>query len=101
MITGPSGAGKTSFVRGLLGLWDSQFGVFPWEAVNDGNSPIFVVPQETYLPRGNLIQQICYPKDWIKCRDLHSASKMRSILKGVGLKTLEDIGSHHPTECCA
>eukprot|EP01126_Amoeba_proteus_P054846 TRINITY_DN676_c0_g2_i2.p1 TRINITY_DN676_c0_g2~~TRINITY_DN676_c0_g2_i2.p1 ORF type:complete len:301 (-),score=64.81 TRINITY_DN676_c0_g2_i2:224-1126(-) len=114
LITGPSGSGKTSIVRTLCGLW-SGVGVDVSNvfAFGDGNVPrenvtcndpsqfywnefypcladksLFVVPQNTYLPFGNLIQQICYPRDWIMCQDLHDQPFLFSLLTEVGLGSL-------------
>jgi ABC-type uncharacterized transport system fused permease/ATPase subunit len=75
MISGSSGAGKSSLLRGLMGLWTVSAGGNLSEGLND----FFVVPQvrhlpssfslpplvvahplitqETYLPYGNLLQQ--------------------------------------------
>lgn len=95
MICGTSGAGKTSLIRSLLGLWVSHPSgtLLQWDSINS-EKDVLVIPQASYLPRGNLIQQICYPRDWTKCQDLHRFSTVSAILTEVGLKCLLDKGEN-------
>jgi putative ATP-binding cassette transporter len=56
-VEGPSGAGKTSLLRGLSGVW-------PWGA-GEVRGPeagrLLVLPQRAYLPLGSLRAALAYP----------------------------------------
>lgn len=55
LITGPNGSGKSSLIRCLSGLWRS----FDGEIARP--SSVLFLPQQPYLPYGNLQDQIMYP----------------------------------------
>jgi putative ATP-binding cassette transporter len=57
LITGPSGAGKTSFVRALGGAWDFGRGTVEVPA----GERILSLPQRAYLPLGSLRGILSYP----------------------------------------
>jgi putative ATP-binding cassette transporter len=56
-VEGPSGAGKTSLLRGLSGVW-------PWgsgEVAGPEAGRVLVLPQRAYLPLGTLRAALAYP----------------------------------------
>lgn len=56
LIKGKSGAGKTTFLKALAGIW--QFGK---GYISLPEARMMFLPQESYLPLGNLRTALCYP----------------------------------------
>ena len=58
LIVGPSGAGKSSLLRVMAGLWTTGSG----EVTRPGGPNMLFLPQQPYLPLGNLRTQLTYPQ---------------------------------------
>jgi putative ATP-binding cassette transporter len=57
MIAGPSGAGKSSLLRAIAGLWNTGSG----HITRPGGTEMLFLPQQPYLPLGDLRCQLTYP----------------------------------------
>ena len=57
LIKGSSGVGKTTFLRAISGLWTHGSGHVSLPA-----KQMMFLPQESYLPLGNLKTALCYPE---------------------------------------
>jgi len=77
LVTGPSGAGKTSLFRALGGVWPFGSGSI---RVPKGAS-VLVLPQHSYLPLGTLRGALAYPGT----TDAFTNGEIEEVLDAVGL----------------
>ena len=77
LVRGSSGAGKTTFLKALAGIWQYGEGVI---SIPEGR--MMFLPQEPYMPLGNLRTSLCYPEDPM----LFSDEECIRVLEKCGLK---------------
>ena len=82
LISGPSGAGKTSVFRALAGIWPFGSGEI---AIPEGVS-VMVLPQRAYLPLGTLRQALAYPNE----PGAYDDAAVRDALAAAGLSAFAD-----------
>ena len=79
LVTGASGAGKTSLFRALGGVWPFGSGSI---RVPQGAS-VLVLPQRSYMPLGTLRGALAYPG----AQDAFTQEEIDDVLKAVGLES--------------
>jgi vitamin B12/bleomycin/antimicrobial peptide transport system ATP-binding/permease protein len=82
LVTGESGAGKSTFFRALAGIWPYWKGRI---RLPEGAGLLFL-PQKPYLPIGTLKHAVSYPEDKAKFQD----SDVRDALQAVNLGHLTE-----------
>jgi putative ATP-binding cassette transporter len=77
LVTGPTGAGKSTLFRALSGAWPFGKG----EIAVPAGSSVLVLPQQAYLPLGSLRLALSYPV----AEEIVPDDAIRSALQAVGL----------------
>jgi vitamin B12/bleomycin/antimicrobial peptide transport system ATP-binding/permease protein len=77
LITGPTGAGKSTLFRALAGIWSFGEG----EVRIPENAHLLFLPQRPYLPIASLREATTYPA----ARDSFEDAAIREVLEAVGL----------------
>src|SRR5262245_34742931 len=82
LVTGPTGAGKSTLFRAIAGIWPFGSG----SIVVPADANLMVLPQRPYLPVGSLRAAVTYPA----LPDHFDTEAVRSVLATVGLAKLTD-----------
>mmetsp|Transcript_39852 Transcript_39852/g.77846 ORF Transcript_39852/g.77846 Transcript_39852/m.77846 type:complete len:746 (+) Transcript_39852:188-2425(+) len=100
LIVGASGAGKSSLLRAVAGLWSTGSG----SVDRPPDEKVFFLPQRPYCPQGSLRDQVLYPSvlspgeddvvinqrsgAYESIRNKYTDKEILGFLKSVGLKSL-------------
>ena len=82
LISGPTGAGKSTLFRAIAGIWPFGSGRITVPA----NATLLVLPQRPYFPLGTLREALTYPSP----ADRYDGATLRELLTSVGLPALTE-----------
>jgi vitamin B12/bleomycin/antimicrobial peptide transport system ATP-binding/permease protein len=86
LLSGPTGAGKSTLFRAIAGIWPFGSGAIAIPA----NASLMMLPQRPYFPVGTLKAAAVYPAS----DSAFAADKVRDVLISVGLPKLADRLDH-------
>jgi putative ATP-binding cassette transporter len=82
LLQGPSGLGKSTFLKALSGIWPYGRGEIEYPA----RGQYLFLPQKSYIPMGTLKGALAYPNLQSDYQD----QMLREVLEAVGLGRLKD-----------
>src|SRR5690606_3803804 len=77
LLQGPSGAGKTTILRTIAGLWPYSQG----QVVRPDNNVLFL-SQKPYLPEGSLLDVLYYPNEVPEDGHEHASKVLQDVNLG-------------------
>jgi putative ATP-binding cassette transporter len=80
LVTGPTGAGKSTFLRAIAGIWPFGTG----NIVVTRGVRLMLLPQRPYFPISSLEEAVSYPLE----QGAFTAERINEVLQAVGLSTL-------------
>jgi len=82
LVTGPTGAGKSTLFRAIAGIWPFGSG----RVVVPKNARVMMLPQRPYFPVGTLVDAVSYPAE----PGSYSRERIAEALRAVGLGALAE-----------